>query len=180
MNFQSDIVADHVILKLASPEGCLSLVNAPCRRPPVPDVEEHLDTDVPASDEIVRQRFIPGVWFVVQHVGCQLELRPPIPLGRITVVLAGLFLGLGAAWRYREVGLNLWDRGTVALERLVIGGGDFLVELAYRASLPEPEVAVINGLMVAGMALVGLGLGLYLRAESRGMRLYAHQLTGRP
>ena len=107
-------------------------------------------------------------------------LEPPIPLDRITAVLAGLFLGLGAAWRYREVGLNLWDRGTVALERLVIGGGDFLVELAYRASLPEPEVAVINGLMVAAMALMGLGLGLYLRAESRGMRLYAHQLTGRP
>ncbi len=106
-------------------------------------------------------------------------MAPPISLGRVAAALAGLILGLGAAWRYREVGLNLWDRGTILLERLLISSGDFLVELAFRASLPEPELAVINGLMVAVLVLIGLGLGLYLWAESRGLRLYAQQLTGR-
>ncbi len=107
-------------------------------------------------------------------------LAPPISLGRVVAALAGLILSLGAAWRYREVGLNLWDRGTILLERLLINSGDFLVELAYRASLPEPELAVISGLMVALVVLTSLGLGLYLWAESRGLRLYAQQLTGRP
>ncbi len=106
-------------------------------------------------------------------------LAPPISLGWVVAALVGPILGLGVAWRYREVGLNLWDRGTILLERLVTGSWDFLVELANNASLPEPELAVINGLMMAVVILIGLGLGLYLWAESRGLRLYAQQLTGR-
>ncbi len=105
-------------------------------------------------------------------------MAPPISLGRVAAVLAGLILGLGAAWRYREVGLNLWDRGTILPERLVTNSWDFLVELAFSAYLPEPELAVIYGLMMAVVVLINLGLGLYLRAESRGLRLYAQQLTG--
>ncbi len=105
-------------------------------------------------------------------------MAPPISLGRIAAVLASPILGLGVAWRYRELGRNLWDRGTIVLGRRIFSSWDFLVELAYRASLPEPELVVINGLMVAVMVLVSLGLGLYLWAESRELRFYAHHLTG--
>ncbi len=106
-------------------------------------------------------------------------MPPPFSVGRAAAALASPILGLGVAWRYRGVGLNLWGRGTIVLERRTISSWDFLVELAYRASLPEPELAVINGLMVAVVILIGLGLGLYLWAESKGLRLYAQQLTGR-
>ncbi len=106
-------------------------------------------------------------------------LPSPISPGRVVAALAGLFLGLGAAWRYREVGLNLWDRGTIVLGRRIISSWDFLVELAYSASLPQPELVVINGLMVAVIALVSLGLGLYLWAENRELQFYAHHLTGK-
>ncbi len=105
-------------------------------------------------------------------------LAPLVSLGRVIAVLAGLILGLGAGWRYREVGLTLWDRGTILMERRIISSWDFLVELANSASLPQPELAVINGLMVAVMVMVSLGLGLYLWSESRQLRFYAHHLTG--
>ena len=105
-------------------------------------------------------------------------MPPQISLGRMAAALAGPILGLAVAWRYREVGLNLWDRGTIVLERRIINSWDFLVELAYSTSLAEPQLAVIGGLMVAVMVVVSLGLGLYLWAESRELRLYAHQLTG--
>lgn len=105
-------------------------------------------------------------------------IPPQISLGQVASALAGLILGLAVAWRYREVGLNLWDRGTIVLERRIISGWDFLVELAYSASLPEPQLAVIGGLIVSVIILVSLGLGLYLWAESRELRFYAHQLTG--
>lgn len=105
-------------------------------------------------------------------------IPPQISLGQVASALAGLILGLGVAWRYREVGLNLWDRGTIVLERRIISSWDFLVELAYSASLPEPQLAVIGGLIVSVIILVSLGLGLYLWAESRELRFYAHHLTG--
>ena len=105
-------------------------------------------------------------------------MPPPFSLGRMAAALAGPILGLAVAWRYREVGLNLWDRGINVLERRIINSWDFLVELAYSASLAEPQLAVIGGLMVAVIVLVSLGLGLYLWAESRELRFYAHQLTG--
>ena len=105
-------------------------------------------------------------------------MPPQISLGRVATVLAGLILGLAVAWRYREAGLNLWVRGISVLERRIISSWDFLVELAYSASLAEPQLAVIGGLMVAVIVLVSLGLGLYLWAESRELRFYAHQLTG--
>ena len=105
-------------------------------------------------------------------------MPPPLSLGRMAAALAGPILGLAVAWRYRDVGLNLWDRGINVLERRIINSWDFLVELAYSTSLAEPQLAVIGGLTVAVMVVVSLGLGLYLWAESRELRFYAHQLTG--
>ncbi len=107
------------------------------------------------------------------------ELVRPISYRAGAWVAAALIAGAALLWPIRERFFDFWDRSTNGLERLVIATQDFLVELAYLAALPEPELAVINALGLLALAIIGFGMWLSLRADRQSVRLYAHQLIGR-
>ncbi|MEE9466206.1 MAG: hypothetical protein V3W14_11615 [Candidatus Neomarinimicrobiota bacterium] len=93
------------------------------------------------------------------------------------VVVAGI-AATALLLPFREKFFDFWDRSTTGLERMVIASRDFLVELAYLASLPEPELAVMNALGLLALAVIGFVMWLSLRADRQNVRLYTHQLAG--
>jgi O-antigen/teichoic acid export membrane protein len=119
--------------------------------------------------------------FTVVHlavtVALNLLLIPPFGLLGAAVANAAAMSTVNAAltgWVYREVGMHPYNRGW--LKPLGAGVGTAAVVLAARGFLPSGSVGALAGLVLLGVAYLGLLALLGIDAEDR---LVLRELAGR-